>query len=135
MTNSQNIGTIQIWGNLNEHYYYLTSTKSVIFQIDTNCSPSQSLNMLPFHISQERFKLIYYSLIANFSKYFFKTGTLCLLFLSSHVFTASDFESIYFGILLWKLVNPRDHSEIKPTIGKIFRKYKPIRHHFVMSQK
>ena len=50
MSDSHYWGTIQIWQNLDEHQYYLTSTKSVICQIDTNCSPFQSLNMLPFHI-------------------------------------------------------------------------------------
>ena len=50
MSDSHYWGTIQIWQNLDEHQYYLTSTKSVICQIDTNCSPFQSLSMLPFHI-------------------------------------------------------------------------------------
>ena len=76
------LGTFQIWQNLNEHNYYLNSTKSVICQIDANCSPFQSLKMLPFHIKLECLTLIYYGLISNFSKYYFKTGTICLLFLS-----------------------------------------------------
>ena len=80
----------------------LASTKSVNCQIDANCSPFQSLNMLPFHIRLERWKLTYYSLISNFSKYYFKTGTFYLLFLSSHVVPAIEFDSNYFGILLWK---------------------------------
>ena len=33
-------------------------------------------------------------LISNFSKYYFKIGTNCLLFLSSHVFTALEFTAI-----------------------------------------
>ena len=66
-------------------------------------------------------------LISNFSKYYFKTGAICFLFLSSHVFNALEFYSNQFGILLWKIV--------KPSIGNIFRKYKPIRHYFVMSRK
>ena len=41
----------------------------------------------------------------------------------------------YFGILLWKIVKPRDHNKIKPLIGTIFQKHNPIRHYFVMSQK
>ena len=49
-------------------------------------------------------------LITNFSKYYFKT--VCLHFLSSYVFTT---------------------LEIKPP--KIFRKYEPIRHYFMMSRK
>ena len=72
-------------------------------------------------------------LISNFSKCYFKEGTICLLFFSSHVFTA--FDSNHFGILLWEIVRPRDCDEIKPLIGKIFRKYKPIRHYFAMSRK
>ena len=36
----------------------LISTTSVIWQIDTNCSPFQFLNMLPFYISLEHLKLI-----------------------------------------------------------------------------
>ena len=75
------------------------------------------------------------SLIPNFFRYYFKTGTLCLLFLSSHVFPALEFASNYFGIQLWKIVKLRDHNETKPPIRKIFRKYKPIRHYFVMSRK
>ena len=86
------------WRNMNEHYY-LTSTKSVIWQIDSNCSPFQSLNMLPFHITLERLKLIYYGLTPNISKYYFKTGTICLLFVYSHVFTALELENNHFGIL------------------------------------
>ena len=42
-------------------------------------------------------------LIANFSKYYFKTGTIYLLFLSSHVFAGLEFDSNHFGILLWKM--------------------------------
>ena len=80
MTDSQYLVTIQIWWNLNEHFYCLTSTKSVICQINANCSPLQSLNMLSFHIRLERLKLTYHSLISNFSRYFSKAGTLCLLF-------------------------------------------------------
>ena len=95
----------------------------------------QSLNLLPFHISLERLKVIWYRFISISSKYHFKTGTLCLLFLSSLVFTALEFYSSYFGIPIWKIVKPRDHNEIKLPIRKIFRKYKRIRHYFVMSRK
>ena len=56
--------------------------------------------MLPFYIRLERLKLTYYSLISNFSKYYFKTGILCSHFLSSHIFTALEFDKNYFGILL-----------------------------------
>ena len=85
MTDSQYLVTIQIWRNLNEHCYYLTLTEFAICQIDTNCSPFQWLNLLPFHIRFERLKLTYYSLISNFSRYFFKTDTLGVL---CHAFAA-----------------------------------------------
>ena len=124
----------QISRNLNERYYYLTSTKSMIWQIDASCSPFQSLNTLPFHIRSERFKLIYYVLISNFSKHYFKTGAVCFFF-SSHVFTALEFGKNRFGILLWEIVKPPDHNEIKPPYGKIFQKYKPIRHYYRRPQK
>ena len=77
MTDSQYIGTIHIGWNLNECYYYLTSNKSEICQIDANFTPFQSLNMLPLHIRLEHLKLTYYSLISIFCIYFFKTCTLC----------------------------------------------------------
>ena len=134
-TDYRHLGTIQIRRNLNEHYYHLISTTSVIWQIDANCSLFKSLNMLPFHIRIRMLKINLLGLISNFSKYFFKTGTNGLLFLSSHVFNALEFDSNHFGILLWKIVKPRNHNEIKPPIGKIFWKYKPIRYYFAMSQK
>ena len=123
MTDSQYLDTIQIWWNLNVHHFcILLSTKSMVCQIDSNCSIFQSLNMLPFHIRLELLQLIYYSLISIFSKYHFKTGTHFLFFLSSQVFIAIEFDSYYFCILLWKIVKPRDHNEFKSPIGKIFRK-------------
>ena len=63
MADSQYLGTIQIWPNLNEQHYHLTSTKPVTCHVDGNCSPFQLLNMLIFHIRLERLKLIYCSLI------------------------------------------------------------------------
>ena len=66
------------------------------------------------------FKSYLLGLISNFSQYYFKTGTICILFLSSHVFTALEFDSNHFGVLLWKIVKPRDYNEIKPPIGKMF---------------
>ena len=45
-----------------------------------------------------------------FSKYYFKTDIICLIFLSSPIFTALKFDSDHFDILLWK-INPRDHNE------------------------
>ena len=74
-------------------------------------------------------------LIWNFSKYYFKTGTIYLLFLSSHVFTTLEFDSNHFSILLWEKGRPCNQNEIKPPIGKIFLRYKPIKHYFVMSLK
>ena len=58
---------------------------------------------LYFHIRLKRLKPIYYSLISNFPKYQFKTGSLCLLFLSSHILIDLEFDSNYFVILLWKI--------------------------------
>ena len=78
MTDSDSLylGKIQIWQNLNQHYYF-TSTKSVICQIDANCSPFHSLNMLPFHSRLEHLiKLIYCGLIWCFFFVFFLNITL-----------------------------------------------------------
>ena len=82
--------TIRIWQNLNEHYCYLTSIKSAIWQIDTNRSPFQLLNMLPFHIlrNTRTLKTNLLQFIIIFSKYYFKIGTIFHLFLSSYLFTA-----------------------------------------------
>ena len=74
-------------------------------------------------------------LISNFSKYYFKTSSICFLFLSSHVITALEFNCNHFGTLLWKIVKPPDHNEIEPPIRKIFRKYKLIIHYLVISWK
>ena len=59
----------------------------------------------------------------------------CAQLVSLHVFTTLEFESNYLTNLLWKIVKSRDHNKIKPPIGKIFRKYESIRHHFAMPQK
>ena len=135
MTDSLYLGTIQISRNLNERYYYLTSTKSMIWQIDASCSPFQSLNTLPFHIRLERFKLIYYVLISNFSKYYFKTGAVCFFFIFTCIYRFRIWKKNRFGILLWEIVKAPDHNEIKPPNGKIFQKYKPIRHYYRRPQK
>ena len=51
-----------------------------------------------FFSNQSRtLKNIVLVLISNFSKYYFKTGAICLLFLSSQVFTALEFDSNHFG--------------------------------------
>ena len=55
------------------------------------------------------------------TRYYFKRGTICLILLSSHVFTALEFDSIHFGILLCKIVKPRDHNEIA-LIGRQYEK-------------
>ena len=113
----------------------LTSIKSVICQIDVNCSPFQSLNIVLFHIRAEYLKSTYYSLISIFSRYYFETDKVCFFHSSSHVFPDIDFDSNYFGIPLSQIVKPRDHNETKPLKGKIFQKYKLIRHYFSMSKK
>ena len=129
MTDSMYFGKIQIYWNLNEHCNYVISATSVIWQIAANYSPFQSLNILPFHTRFRTLKTDLLGLKSNFSKYHFKTGTICVLFISSHLFTALKLMAIV-------LVSyPRDHNKNKPPIGKLFQKYKPIRHYFVMSRK
>ena len=59
--------------------------------------------MLSFNIMLERLKLIYYTVQQNFSEYYFKQAQNV-----SHVFTALEYDSNYFGILLWKIVKPPD---------------------------
>ena len=65
------LGSTRTWWNLNKCHHYLTLTKSVICQIDANCSPFQLLSLLPFHIRLEGLKLTYYSLLWILSKYDF----------------------------------------------------------------
>ena len=36
--------------------------------------------------------------------------------------------------MLWKIVKPGDHNEIKPLTGNVIQKYKSIRYDIVMSQ-
>ena len=52
--------------------------------------------------TKEFFGLRAKSLKLDFSKFYFKTCTLCLLFISSHEFIALEFDSSLFGTLLWK---------------------------------
>ena len=54
---------IRYSSDLLKDYYYLTLTKSVIWQIGASCSPFQLLNMPHFHIRLERLKLIHHGLI------------------------------------------------------------------------
>ena len=56
-------------------------------------------------------------------------------FLCSYIFATLEFDSNYLVSFLWNIVKLPDHSEVKPPIGKIFWKYKPIRHYLVMSSK
>ena len=128
------LGTNQIWRNLNEHSYYLISSKSVIWQIGKLFS-IPVVEYASFSHQARMVKTNLVRLISNFSKCYFKTDTICFLFFSLHAFTALEFDSNHFGILLWKMVKPRHHNDIKQPIGKIFLKYKPIRHYFVMFRK
>ena len=52
----------------------------------------------------ERLKLIYYTVQYKI----FLSIALKLAQNASHVFTALEYDSNYFGILLWKIVKPRD---------------------------
>ena len=123
------LGAVQIWQNLSEHHHYLTSTKSLIRQIGAIFIPFHSLNIFPFYIWLEGLKWIYYSVISFFSKYHFKTGTLFLL-LPSHVIWYPTWKN---SKSTWSTCTTK--NRIKPPIGKIFWKYKLIRHYFVFSQK
>ena len=99
MADSMYLGTIQICWNLNKHYY-LISTTPVIWQVDTNCSPFQSLNILPFHIRFRMFKTNLLGLIPNVSKYYFKQ----VQFLPFPSFTCIYYfriDSNRFGTLIW----------------------------------
>ena len=49
---------------------------------------------------------------------FFKTGKICLLFLSSHVFTALELDGIYLAILLWKIIKPHENKKLNPQSEK-----------------
>ena len=73
-------------------------------------------------------------LLSNIFKSYFRTSTSCIFFLSSHVFTAFEFNSNHFGILILKIVKPREQNETKPSMRKMFQKYKPFRHYFEISQ-
>ena len=56
-------------------------------------------NELRRKITEELFGLRAKSLKSDFSKFYFKTCTLCLLFIPSHEFTALEFDSSLFGTL------------------------------------
>ena len=123
-TDSMYIVTIQICRNLNEQYHYLISTTFVIWHYKRKLLSIPVAEYASFSHQARTLKTNLLGLISNFSRYYFKTATVCLLSSSSHVFTALGFASNHFGVLLWKIVKPCDHNEIKPAIGKVFRKYK-----------
>ena len=43
-----------------------------------------------------------------------------------------EFDSNHFGILLLKIVKPRDYNEKNPPISKMFRNYEPVRYYFTL---
>ena len=73
--------------------------------------------MLPFHTPLEQLKLNYHGLLSTFSKYFLKLAQSAPFTL----FTALVFDSNYFGVLIWKIVKPRDYNKLK-AILKAFDK-------------
>ena len=42
--------------------------------------------------------------MSDFSKYYFKTATLCLLFLSSHIFTALEFDFLFIYLFIFSII-------------------------------
>ena len=91
----------------------------LLFTFNYICGLKNKLKLFSILVA-EYAKSYLLGLISNFSQYYFKTDPIYILFLSSHVFTALEFDSNHFGVLLWKIVKPRDHNEIKPSIGKRF---------------
>ena len=105
-------------------YFYLNIIRKPRFHFWLTCFGSQKNSaILRNWIASHKV-----SLISTFSNYNFKPGTICLLFLSSYVFTALEFDGNYFDILPWKIVKTCHHTKIKPLIKKIFQKHKSIRH-------
>ena len=66
MTESMYLSTIQICQSLNEHYYYLISASSVVWQIHSMCLAFPSLIILHFHI---RFRLLETNLVDLISNF------------------------------------------------------------------
>ena len=62
-------------------------------------------------------KTNHFGLVSNISKYYCKTGTVCLPFVP----TALEFDCNNFGSLLWKTIKPHGHNEIKPQIKNILK--------------
>ena len=87
ITDPQYLGTIQIWwiSTNRRKLFSIPVTEYASFSYQTR---SLETDLLQFNIS--------------FFKFHFKTDTLLFLFLSSHICTALEYESDYFGILLWK---------------------------------
>ena len=53
MVDSQYLGTIQIWQNLNEHHYYLKLVSTIFYQsflFSSNDSPSKTEKCFLFHL-------------------------------------------------------------------------------------
>ena len=71
--------------------------------------------------TKEFFGLRAKSLKLDFSKFYFKTCTLCLLFISSHEFIALEFDSSLLVPFFEKIVKQHDRNEIKSPIGKMLR--------------
>ena len=132
LTDSKYLGTIQIWRNLNEHHsFWYIEIKSYLFAKKMQIvlySSRWIARMLKTHLLQFNNKpflninltLVHLPQLAHFT---------------SHAFTTLECDSNYFVILLWKIIKPYEHNKIKPPIGKLFHKYKPITHYFVMFQK
>lgn len=85
--------------NSDNNYYYLTPTNSVICQINPNLFPFQLVNMPCFHIRLQHVNLNY-SLISSFPNCSLKMAQFVSFFIFSHVFTALEFDSSSFYILL-----------------------------------
>ena len=106
-TDSMNLGTYLSkleWTRLfNFNYIRDMVNRRKLFSIPVAEHASFSHQAFFSHLFTLKTNLL--GLIANFSKYYFKTGTIYLLSLSSHVFASSEFDSNHFGILLWKKKN------------------------------
>ena len=82
----------------------------LLFNFNYNCDMTNRRKLFSIPVSEyasfshqaRTLKTNLLGLISIFSKYCFKTDTICLLFLSSHVFTALEFNTNHFVILLWK---------------------------------
>ena len=105
MTDSMYLGTFQICRNFHEHYYYLLLFSFNYIRDLTNRRKLFFVSVADYASFSHQARSLKTNLLGltpNFSKYYLKTGTICLLFLSSHVSTALEFESNHFGILLGK---------------------------------